>query len=67
MFFYFAFLNRPISRKKVLNGVAPHPGEIFRNVDSARMLRRAGFEAEQAAAEDKVGAAALTRAAIQLL
>ena len=25
MFFYFAFLTSPISRKKILNGVAPRP------------------------------------------
>ena len=31
------------------NGKAPHPGDIFRNVDSARMLRKL-VEAEQAAA-----------------
>ena len=31
------------------NGKTPHPGDIFRNVDSARMLRKL-VEAEQAAA-----------------
>ena len=31
------------------NGKAPHPGDIFRNVDSGRMLRKL-VEAEQAAA-----------------
>ena len=40
----------PTSRKVYFpNGKAPHPGDIFRNVDSARMLRKL-VEAEQAAA-----------------
>jgi gamma-glutamyltranspeptidase/glutathione hydrolase len=40
----------PTSKKVYFpNGKAPHPGDIFRNVDSARMLRKL-VEAEQAAA-----------------
>src|SRR5438270_10026652 len=40
----------PTSQKVYFpGGKAPHPGEIFRNVDSARMLRKL-VEAEQAAA-----------------
>src|SRR5215471_20832373 len=40
----------PTSKKVYFpNGKAPHPGEIFRNVDSARMLRKL-VEAERAAA-----------------
>ena len=40
----------PTSKKVYFpGGKAPHPGEIFRNVDSARMLRKL-VEAEQAAA-----------------
>src|SRR6187401_1898582 len=36
------------------NGKAPHPGDIFRNVDSARMLRKL-VEAEEAAARQVAG------------
>jgi gamma-glutamyltranspeptidase/glutathione hydrolase len=40
----------PTTRKVYFpDGKAPHPGDIFRNVDSARMLRKL-VEAEQAAA-----------------
>ncbi len=40
----------PTSKKVYFpDGKAPHPGDIFRNVDSARMLRKL-VEAEQAAA-----------------